>query len=163
MNRKKISFELSVYESAEELSEEYRNLLELASGASKDAYAPYSEFRVGAALLLSNGEIVTGNNQENASSPSGLCAERVAIFHAGAKYPGLPIKAIAIFAASSKIKVSKPATPCGNCRQAIIEYEQRQQEPIEIIMAGETGAIYHCASMKDLLPMAFGNSDLKRD
>ncbi len=163
MDRKKISFELSVYESADELSEEHRNLLELASSASNDAYAPYSEFRVGAALLLSNGETVTGNNQENASSPSGLCAERVAIFYAGAKYPGMAVKAIAIFAASSKIKVDKPATPCGNCRQAIIEYEQRQQQPIEIIMAGESGPVYHCESMADLLPMAFGNSDLKRN
>ena len=152
-----------VYDSASELSEELRNLLELAKQAYKNAYAPYSRFQVGAALLLDNGEIVIGNNQENASSPSGLCAERVAIFHAGAKFPNIPIKAIAIAAYSAKIKVEKPATPCGNCRQAIIEYEQRQGTAIQIVMAGETGPIYHCSSMSDLLPLAFGNSHLKRN
>ena len=153
---------MSVYESSTALSEEYRKLLELAYKANIDAYAPYSEFRVGAALLLENGEIVIGNNQENASSPSGLCAERVAIFQAGAKFPGEKIKAIAIAASSSKIDVDKPATPCGNCRQAIIEYEQRQNTPIEIIMSGDSGPVYVCSSMADLLPLAFGNSHLKR-
>lgn len=162
MEKRKISFEMSVYESAEALSEEHQNLLEMAKKASQDAYAPYSQFRVGAALLLENGEIVIGNNQENASSPSGLCAERVAIFHAGARFPNGVIKALAIAASSDKIHVDKPATPCGNCRQAVVEYEQRQNTPIEIIMAGETGPVYHCSSMGDLLPIAFSNSHLKR-
>jgi len=161
MQNQRISFELSIFKTPDELPEELRQLLEIAEKSRADAYAPYSCFKVGAAVLLENGEVIIGNNQENASYPSGLCAERVAVFHAGARYPDVPIKAIAITAASSKVKVDKPAAPCGNCRQAISEYEQKQNSPISILMRGETGLIYLTNSMADLLPLTFGNSFLK--
>ncbi len=160
MKRENIAFELMVYDGFEELSENDQTLMEAAVAARKNAYAPYSKFQVGAALLLENGMVVTGNNQENACYPAGLCAERVAIFHAGATYPGVAIKALAISATSMNQPVSKPAAPCGNCRQSISEYEIKQQEPIRIMMMGETGTVLQCHSISDLLPLAFNNSFL---
>lgn len=161
MQEKHISFVLTVYDVPEELPAFLKELLEIAEKSRLDAYAPYSNFQVGAAVLLENNEIVIGNNQENASYPSGLCAERVAVFQAGARFPGVPIKAIAISAGSGKVKVDKPAAPCGNCRQAISEYEQKQDNPIAIIMRGKTGAVYRTGSIADLLPLTFGNSYLE--
>jgi len=160
MKKKKIGFELFIYTDASELSQNDQELLRDAAAARENAYAPYSKFKVGAAVLLENGEVVIGNNQENASYPSGLCAERVAIFHAGAKYPGVAIKAIAISAASSKQEVGEPAAPCGNCRQSIIEYEQKQRAPISLLMSSDTGPIYKCNSTSDILPLAFNSSFL---
>ncbi len=144
----------------EELPVDERSLMEMAVVARGDAYAPYSNFKVGAAVLLNNRETVIGNNQENASYPSGLCAERVAVFQAGAKYPGVPVKAIAISAASANYEVRVPAAPCGNCRQALYEYEQRYNSPIKILMMGETGEVFSCESIADLLPLAFGKTYL---
>ncbi|CAN0595740.1 unnamed protein product, partial [Ectocarpus sp. 12 AP-2014] len=118
INQKKISFDITIYDSFDELKAEDQSLMTAAIQARQRAYAPYSSFNVGASILLDNGEIVEGNNQENASYPSGLCAERVAIFYAGANYPGVKIKAIAITAASLNHEVNEPAAPCGNCRQA---------------------------------------------
>ncbi len=161
MQKQKISFDLSIYDSPQELPGEYEKLMSVAQKCRQQAYAPYSNFQVGAAVLMENGEIVIGNNQENASFPSGLCAERVAIFQAGARFPGVPVKAIAISAASGITKVSKPAAPCGNCRQAIAEYEQKQPEPIKIFMMGESGQVFAVSSLTDLLPLAFGNAYLK--
>ncbi|MDT0607881.1 cytidine deaminase [Croceitalea rosinachiae] len=158
--KKKIAFELSIYKTEEELSVEDSNLLKQAVNARIKAYAPYSNFLVGAAVLLENGEIVLGNNQENASYPSGLCAERVAIFYAGANYPNEEIKKIAISAASNDYEVKEPAGPCGNCRQAIAEYEYKQKTPIPIIMRGESGPIYKCDAVTDMLPLGFNNSFL---
>ncbi|MDC6366523.1 MULTISPECIES: cytidine deaminase [Flavobacteriaceae] len=160
MKKKQISFDLSIYESLEELSQNEQKLLQQAAEAREKAYSPYSNFKVGAAVELENGEIVIGNNQENASYPSGLCAERVAVFHAGAKFPGVPIKAIAISATSNNYVVDMPAAPCGNCRQSIIEYEQKQKSPISIMLRGEVGPIYKCDSMADILPLAFSSSFL---
>ncbi|MBT8298137.1 MAG: cytidine deaminase [Maribacter sp.] len=160
MKKQTISFELSVFESLEELNEQDHRLMLLAIAARKDAYAPYSNFKVGAAVLLANGEVVIGSNQENASYPSGLCAERVAVFQAGAKFPGVTIKAIAITAKSNTHLVTKPAAPCGNCRQAISEYEYKQESPIELILMGEQGDIIKCQSLDDLLPLSFNNSYL---
>lgn len=160
MKKEHIGFDLIVCESESELSEEERQLMAEAKKARKNAYAPYSRFQVGAAVLMENGEVVIGNNQENASYPSGLCAERVAVFQAGAKYPRGVIKAIAINAASLKYTVKLPAAPCGNCRQSIAEYEQRQKSPITIILQGEEGVIYKCNSVADLLPLGFDNSFL---
>ncbi len=161
MKKKKISFELLVFDSVEELSSEDRRLMQTAVEARKNAYAPYSNFQVGAALLLENGEVVIGNNQENASYPSGLCAERVAIFQAGAKYPGIVMKSIAISAASANCKVDRPAAPCGNCRQSISEYEVKQERPIQLLMMGETGEVLKCSSVADILPLAFNSSFLE--
>lgn len=160
INQKKISFDITVYDSLNELKNDDQNLISAAVKARQKAYAPYSSFNVGASVLLENGEIIEGNNQENASYPSGLCAERVAVFYAGAKYPGMKIKAIAITAASLNHEVSEPAAPCGNCRQAISEYEFRQQEPIRILLMGETGNVIECNSLADLLPLGFNSSFL---
>ncbi len=160
INQKKISFDITVYDSLNELKNDDQNLMSAAVKARQRAYAPYSSFNVGASVLLENGEIIEGNNQENASYPSGLCAERVAVFYAGAKYPGMKIKAIAITAASINHEVSEPAAPCGNCRQAISEYEFRQQEPIKILLMGETGSVIECHSLADLLPLGFNSSFL---
>lgn len=160
MKKIKSDFEFIVYDSFEELSVEEQKLMSIAVEARGNAYAPYSNFMVGAAMVLENDEVVIGNNQENASYPAGLCAERVAIFQAGAKYPGVAITTIAITATSKKHKVSNPIAPCGNCRQAIMEYEQKQANPIGIIFMGETGKIIKCSSIADLLPFAFDNSFL---
>lgn len=138
-----------------------KNLMESAIEARKNAYAPYSSFQVGAAVLMANGKIVIGSNQENACYPSGLCAERVAVFQAGALYPNEIIVAIAISATSLNYTVDVPAAPCGNCRQSISEYEVRQKKPIAILMMGEIGAVLKCDAIADLLPLTFTNSFLK--
>jgi cytidine deaminase len=160
MQKHTVSFEIEVYESFEELSKEDKNLMTMAEKARDTAYAPYSNFQVGAAALLANGEIVIGSNQENASYPSGLCAERVAVFHAGAKYPEITIEKIAITANSHKKQVTTPAAPCGNCRQAMYEYENKQKQPIQVLLMGGIGNVYKCHSIKDILPLAFGSESL---
>lgn len=161
MKKRQIAFELTVFDSLENLPEGDQQLMKEAVKARGDAYAPYSNFQVGAAVLLENGSIVIGNNQENASYPSGLCAERVAVFHAGAKYPGVTIKTIAITATSKNYVVDTPAAPCGNCRQSIAEYEQKQDSPITLLLMGETGEVLKCDSIADILPLAFDNSFLR--
>lgn len=160
MRKEHIGFELLVFDTKDELSEREQNLLEHAIKARSGAYAPYSKFQVGAAVLLENNEIVIGNNQENASYPSGLCAERVAVFQAGARYPGVAIQAVAISAATKAYKVKQPAAPCGNCRQSIAEYEQKQNRPIAILFQGEEGPIYKSDSIANILPLAFNNTFL---
>ena len=160
MKKQHIGFDLEIYEGIEELSSSDRSLLEKAIEARENAYAPYSNFQVGAAVLMENGEVVIGNNQENASYPSGMCAERVAIFHAGAIHPGVAILAIAISAASKNHVLYVPAGPCGNCRQAILEYENKQNPPISLLLQGQEGPVYKCSSLKDILPLSFGNSFL---
>lgn len=160
MEKKRIGFELTIFNSLEEMSEQDVGLLVAAEQALKSSHSPYSEFRVGAALLLENGKTVLGSNQENASYPAGLCAEGVAVFSAGANYPGVNIEAIAITSLSEKYHLSIPAAPCGICRQAISEYEQKQKKPIAIIMRGASGPIYKCSSIADLLPLGFDNSFL---
>ncbi len=161
MEKRNIGFELTIYNSENELSQEEAKLLEKAVSARKKAYSPYSNFQVGAAVLLESGKIVIGNNQENASYPSGLCAERVAVFQAGALFPTQRIIAIAISATSKNYVVNTPAGPCGNCRQSIAEYEQKQKTPITILMRGEKGKIYKSNSIGELLPLAFNNSFLE--
>lgn len=160
MQKRNVGFELSVYDSIEELAEEDQLLMKAAIAARENAYAPYSKFKVGAAVKMSTGEVVIGNNQENASYPSGLCAERVAVFQAGALYPGIPIAVIAISASSANYKVNRPAAPCGNCRQSLAEYEQKQKGAIRILMMGEIGQVFNCNSIADILPLGFDNSYL---
>lgn len=155
-----ITTNLEIYDSTEELPEEIQNLMDLAFEARDKAYAPYSKFKVGAAVLLENGEIITGSNQENASYPSGLCAERTAIFYAGAKFPNEKMKSIAISARSLNHRLVTPIPPCGACRQSIAEYEIRQESPIEIYFMGESGKVAKAKSLKDLLPLIFDNSYL---
>tara|TARA_R110002050_G_scaffold286468_3_gene436920 strand:- start:1148 stop:1630 length:483 start_codon:yes stop_codon:yes gene_type:complete len=160
LKKHQILIDYSVYSSLEDLPVEDLELMQHAVKVRANAYAPYSNFYVGAAVLLENGEVVIGNNQENASYPSGLCAERVAIFQAGAKYPGVGIKAVAITATSKNYVVNEPAAPCGNCRQAMIEYEQKQKMPIGILLMGEKGEVIKFNSLADILPLAFSSTFL---
>lgn len=150
-----ITSSFSEYDSLDELPKDVQSLMDQAVEIRKKAYAPYSQFRVGAALLLDNGKVVLGSNQENAAYPSGLCAERVAIFYAGSMYPEAKILKIAITAASDTNQTKAPIPPCGSCRQSIAEYEIKQNTPIEIYFMGEIGSIYRSASLKNLLPFMF--------
>ena len=146
---------LEEFLSIQELSKEDQVLIAKAEEAATLAYAPYSKFNVGAAVLLSSGEIVIGNNQENAAYPSGLCAERVAIFAASSKYPKTPILSIAITAQSDLISVGELLSPCGSCRQVMVESEYRQNQEIRILLKGDTHKIYVAKTVKDLLPFCF--------
>lgn len=136
-------------------------LLGKAGEAALRAYAPYSGFRVGAALRLKSGKIVEGNNQENAAYPSGLCAERVAIFAASSQFPGEIIECIAITINTDSKKVITPVPPCGACRQVIAEYEHNQGQKIRIIFSGETGHIMLSDGIENLLPMTFNSTNLQ--
>src|SRR6476660_7194138 len=160
MKEIKIETKLTVFETVQELPTEIQSLMEQAVSVRKNAYAPYSKFRVGAAILLDNGKIVLGSNQENAAYPSGLCAERVAIFQAGAIYPDAKILKLALTAASDVNVTSTPIPPCGACRQSIAEYELKQDYPIEIYFMGESGVIYKSDSLKNLLPFTFDKNFL---
>lgn len=155
MEQKKLTITYDVFESLSELPQVVQNLFEKAIEVRKNAYAPYSHFQVGAAILLDNGQIVVGSNQENAAYPSGLCAERVAIFSTGALYPDAKIKILAITATSIKHENAEPIPPCGACRQSIAEYEIKQKEPIAIYFMGATGKIILSRSISDLLPLMF--------
>jgi cytidine deaminase len=162
MEQKHHSFSYLEYDSMEELSSSDRELLKFAKKAVETAYSPYSHYQVGAAVRMGNGQIITGSNQENMAFPSGLCAERVALFSAAAANPGIPVKAIAITARSMQFPVTKPVTPCGSCRQAIIEYEMLSQEKIRIILMGETGKVLVIDGIEDLLPLSFKEEGLKK-
>lgn len=150
-----ITTKFDVFENVNELPKDIQSLMTEAIEIRKKAYAPYSQFRVGAAILLDNGKIVLGSNQENAAYPSGLCAERVAIFYAGANYPEAKILKIAISATSDINVNTTPIPPCGSCRQSIAEYESKQESPIEMYFMGEIGEIYKSDSLKNLLPFTF--------
>lgn len=150
------------YDSFEELTAQDRQLMEEAKKAADDAYAPYSKFHVGAAVLLENGVIVRGSNQENAAYPSGLCAERVALFAAGAQHPGNKIVAIAITAYPEGKKIpAVPISPCGDCRQVMAEYELRYDHKIRLIMEGGNGTYIISDRVAQLLPFLFSGDVLK--
>ena len=150
-----ITTKFEAFDAIPDLPTDIQELMLQAVAVRKTAYAPYSKFRVGVAILLDNGKIVLGSNQENAAYPSGLCAERVAVFHAGAIYPAAKILKMAITAASDTNQTTTPIPPCGSCRQSIAEYEIKQQTPIEIYFMGEIGIIYKSDSLKNLLPFMF--------
>lgn len=150
----------NVYESMEDLKTADKELMQQAIAARKKAYAPYSKFTVGAAILLDNGQVVLGSNQENAAYPSGLCAERVAIFYAGANYPDAKIVKLYITASPVDRDLEEPIPPCGSCRQSIAEYEIKQETPIEILFMGAKGKIYQSDSLKNLLPFMFDKNYL---
>ena len=147
--------QMRVYENREELPAELRDLLRHAEEAATRAYAPYSHFQVGAAILMNNGKVVTGANQENAVYPCGLCAERTAAFSASAAYPEVPFNKIVITAINPEEPLKEPVSPCGSCRQVLFEYEQKFGHPIEVILAGQEGPIYHFQSVATLLPYTF--------
>ena len=138
-----------------ELTDSDKRLIEAAKEATKRSYAPYSHFHVGAAAMLDDGTIVTGSNQENAAYPSGLCAERTTLFHAGSEYPDKAVTTLAIAASNSEGFTEQPVTPCGACRQVMLEAEQRYHRPIRMLMYG-TACIYETRGTKDLLPLSFG-------
>jgi cytidine deaminase len=158
MNDIKITSKFTVYENSSELAAPDNNLLLKAVEARKSAYAPYSKFHVGVSLLLENNHVIQGNNQENAAYPSGMCAERVAIWNASSQFPNLKIIKIFISGTSENNLVDKPVPPCGACRQTIAEYEFKQEQNIEIFFTGETGKIIRSKSIVDLLPLAFDSS-----
>ena len=160
MKEIEIKASLVVYDNIDELPEDIQQLMRKAIETRKNAYAPYSKFKVGAAILLEDGTIVLGNNQENAAYPSGLCAERTAIYYAGANHPGKRIEKMALTAASEIHQVMTPTPPCGSCRQAISEYEIKQDAPIEIYFMGETGKVVKSPSLGQLLPLAFDKTFL---
>ena len=141
-----------------ELSDEEKFWIDSAVISSKQAYAPYSELNVGAAVILANGQIITGNNQENAAYPSGLCAERVALFYAGAQYPDIPVKAIVVVATKNGV-IQPPISPCGSCRQVLLETEKRYKQPIQILFYGNDLA-YAIDSAESLLPLSFSANNL---
>lgn len=160
MKEVKIESTFKVYEGLSELPIDIQQLMQSAINTRENAYAPYSKFKVGAAILLDNDEVVVGSNQENASYPSGLCAERTAIYYAGAKYPTAKILKMAITASSQNQVTDSPIPPCGACRQSISEYEIKQEQPIEIYFMGSTGKVVKSNSLANLLPLGFDRSFL---
>lgn len=160
MRKVEIKTKITVFESIDELPDSVKKLMEKAFEAKDKAYAPYSKFKVGAAFLLNNGVIITGNNQENAAYPSGMCAERVAVWRVSAQYPNQKILKLAITASSSSQITNEPVAPCGACRQTLSEYELKQKDKIEVYFMGEVGKVIKTDSLLDLLPIAFDKSFL---
>jgi cytidine deaminase len=160
MKKINISIDIDYFSTKSELSSEFQNLLEKADEATKTSYSPYSNFQVGAAIELENGEIISGSNQENAAYPSGLCAERVAIFAAASRFPGVKIKNIAILARKKGSINHTPVAPCGSCRQVLVEYESNQKEPIRLVLRAEKEGYIIPQSISDLLPISFTKDNL---
>jgi len=154
------NLQIQEYANLEELEEKHHSLMLKARDACHQAYAPYSGFQVGAAVLLSNGEVIIGNNQENAAYPSGLCAERVALFAAHSQYPTESISTIAISACRPQQSGYLEVTPCGGCRQVMMEFQSLQQQPIDVLMEGPEGTLYHVSSIDTLLPLKFSKNSL---
>lgn len=153
MNKITISTEVIVY-TYEELPPRYKELIDAAKAQTANAYAPYSQFKVGAAALLSNNEIICGSNQENAAYPSGTCAERTTLFYANARYPQSSVCALAVAAYQSGDFLEEPISPCGACRQVILESEERFGSPIDILLYGKRN-IYLFKGARALLPFCF--------
>ena len=156
-----MSFGYEVYESSDELNAEDASLLHAARKITAGAYAPYSNFHVGATARLANGEIVNGTNQENAAYPVGICAERVLMGTAAVLFPNMPIETMAVSYDSLNGDNSKPASPCGMCRQYLKEFEDRTNAPVRLILSGQSGKVYIIESASQLLPFSFGGADLK--
>ena len=162
MTKKSILLEYQIVEDVSLLPQDEAMLVREAVAMTRNAYAPYSEFSVGAAILLENGVMVKGSNQENGAYPSGLCAERVATFAASAGYPGVPMKKIAICAGSDLLNADEPVSPCGACRQVLLEYETLQQSNIKILLVKENGKVLIISRVEDLLPLSFTGAKLKK-
>ena len=152
---KKITINYREYNHWNELNSEDIELIENAFKVSLDAYAPYSNFHVGASLRMEDSSIILGSNQENIAYPSGLCAERVALFYAGAIYPNLKIKKICVVAKGDLIPVENYISPCGSCRQVMAESQNRQNEPIQIILVSQNNRVLVFHSVSDLIPFMF--------
>jgi cytidine deaminase len=159
MKTKEIKIIVYEFANIEELPVNDQQLLAKAREATSLAYAPYSGFHVGAAILLENGKVITGNNQENSAYPSGLCAERVAMFYANANYPDTAVKTIAVSAAKNGVLIKEAVKPCGACRQALAETEVRFHSPIRIILDGQDNILV-LQGVESLLPLSFSKKDL---
>lgn len=160
MKENKFEFNYEEYADSSELAEKDAWLLNEARGVTELAYAPYSNFHVGAVAMLENGEVVAGTNQENASYPVGICAERVLLGSIATLHPNIPVKTIAISYNSEEVKSDHPISPCGMCRQALLEYETRTGKPIRLILGGQEGRIIIVETAKMLLPFAFTSDEL---
>lgn len=160
MNKETYEFTYDVYNSIDDLPEEDAWLLKEAREVTQHAYAPYSHFQVGAVARMDNGEIVAGSNQENASFPVGLCAERVLLASAASLYPKVPVSIIAISYKSDQVLSDHPVAPCGICRQSLQEYEERLKHPIRLILGGMEGKVYVIPKASSLLPLAFTSGEL---
>ena len=152
--------DFSILDNSGDLDEESKMLMEKASEALKFAYAPYSNFRVATAILLGDGTVVTGTNQENAAYPSGMCAERVALFTLSSQHPGKKLIKLLVLAKLADQTASTPASSCGSCRQVMLEFEQRQGQPFEVVMQGQDGRWVRAVSAASLLPFCFSNESL---
>ncbi|MFN2457979.1 MAG: cytidine deaminase [Chitinophagaceae bacterium] len=161
MQEHKFECNYKVYNDIQELPSDQQWLLREAQTATKQAYAPYSNFKVGAVAKLNNGEVVVGSNQENASFPVGLCAERVLLASISSLYPAVPVETIAISYNSDKHPGNYPVAPCGICRQTLLEFEKRVGQPVQLILGGKTGPVYIIDGISNLLPLAFTSEDLK--
>ena len=156
-----ITAKIYVVDSIQDLSSaQERSLCIAAKESITHAYAPYSNYKVGAAVLLKNDEIIGGSNQENAVYPLGLCAERVALFSCGHRFPNVPIKAVAIQTIKELNKGQIPGFPCGSCRQTMIEMEERHGHPIKVFVMGSKNELYFVETIKDLMPFAFDRNIL---
>lgn len=160
MGEIQISIRVKVFSGLQDLAPADEALMQAAKNALLHAYAPYSQFNVAAAVLLENGEVLTGTNQENASYPAGLCAEGTVFSAASAMYPNIAVKKLAVTVHSEKHLISRPVSPCGICRQRILEYENRYNSDIQIFMMGEEGQVYSVNSVKDLMPLSFSKDSL---
>jgi cytidine deaminase len=163
MTMKKLEqkFIVEEYSSIDDLKQDDAFLLSEARSVTQFAYAPYSDFKVGAVARLVNGEVVTGTNQENASYPAGICAERSLLSTAASQHPGIAIETMAISYNNMKGNSDKPISPCGICRQSLAEFTHRTQRPIRLILSGMTGKVQIIDNAVSLLPLTFGASDLK--
>ena len=160
MKQINLTTKITVY-SYEECTEIEKNLIDAAKQATSNAYAPYSHFHVGAALLLENGKIITGNNQENAAYPSGLCAERTAVFYANAQFPDQKIEAIAVAAFYNGEFTPDLVSPCGSCRQVLLEVESRFNSPVKVMLYNKDDEVYVAESMSSLMPLSFTKKALE--
>jgi len=161
MKEQKFEFLFEEYNSIDELNEHDKQLLNEARSATQQAYAPYSNFHVGAAAKLINGKIITGSNQENASFPVGICAERVLLGSSASLYPEVAIETMAVSYQNKNAKSDHPISPCGMCRQALQEFEGRMKKPIRLILGGMEGKVFVIDSASSLLPLAFTNEELE--
>ncbi len=161
MEENKFEFNYKVFTSIDELPQDQQQLLKEAREVTSQAYAPYSNFQVGAVAKLTNGELVKGSNQENASFPVGLCAERVLLASISSIHPKTPAEAIAISYKSDQHTSDHPISPCGICRQALQEFEMRTNHPVQLILGGMSGPVYVIDSASRLLPLAFTSEELR--
>ena len=162
MKKIKIDISIEEYINGEQVPEADEKLIKQAVEALQNSYAPYSQFHVGSAVLLDNGKIIHGSNQENAAYPSGLCAERVALFSAKSSFPDIAVRAIAITSRADHFETESPVTPCGACRQVIAEIQNGQKNQIRIIMRGQKGGTYITEGIENLLPLMFKEEKLKK-